>query len=241
MKIFEAQKKGLVKKVLLVGFASAMAVAPVFAQTIYTLGDLVSSGGTLTIDDKTFSNFAWQTADAGLNSQAANLIVTTSSSGGVDYLDFSGAISVDNISGNGTLMGDLILSYTVTANPGAINMIDQQYTPLAGTTTNSGQIVIGETVAYNGVTVANSTLSLNPPDLSDPQPEPGDNLNINPAENQLAVTKDILIAAYAGNMVGLTNVEQSFHQVPEPGTMLLGSLGGGLLLFLRSRRQTKRD
>jgi hypothetical protein len=118
-------------------------------------------------------------------------------------------------------------------------MIDQLYTPNA--TSASGQIIIGETVRNNqGIIVGNSTLTLNPTDLSDPQAEAGDNLNFT-GEPQLFVVKDILIAAGAGNSVGLSDVQQSFHQVPEPSAMLLGSLGGGLLLFLRLRRQARRD
>jgi len=116
-------------------------------------------------------------------------------------------------------------------------MIDQNYTPTALPVAGN-QIVIAETVAnVLNVVVANSTLTLNPQDLSDPNPEAGDNLNINPPQQQLSVIKDIVITAAPGQLVGLSDVEQSFHQVPEPGTMLLGSLGGGLLLFLRSRRK----
>ena len=241
MKLFWNPINGLAKAILVLSVASVVAGIPLFAQTIYTLGDLVNSGGTITIGDKTFSNFGWQSANATLNSDAAALVVTVSSSGGVDYLNFSGLIALDNTLGNADLTGDVNLTYTVTANPGSIDMIDQSYTPLTATTSAAGQIIIGETVANNGIIVANSTLTLNPPDFIDPQPEPGDNLNINPSANQLAVIKDITIDAFAGNVVGLTNVEQSFHQVPEPGTLLLGGLGGGLLLLLRSRRQSRRN
>ena len=233
--------KVLGKTLLVVGLTSALGGASLYAQTIYTLGGLVNTGGSITIDDKTFSNFGWRSANATLSADAAALVVTASSSGGVDYLNWSGVIAVDNTAGTGSSLGDLTLTYTVTANPGLINMIDQAYTPLQATVPASGQIIIGETVANNGIIVANSTLTLNPPDLSDPPAEPGDNLNINPSVNQLAVIKDITILANAGNVVGLNNVEQSFHQVPEPSTMLLGSLGGGLLLLLNSRRRVKRD
>lgn len=46
------------------------------------------------------------------------------------------------------------------------------------------------------------------------------------------------VAAGAGNLSGVTGVTPMI-QTPEPGTMLLGGLGGGLLWFLRSRRQTQ--
>ena len=73
----------------------------------------------------------------------------------------------------------------------------------------------------------------------------GTTLNINPSQSVLYVTKDISLAVIppvgAAGSVTITQVEQSFHQVPEPGTMLLGSLGGGLLLLLSSRRQATRN
>jgi hypothetical protein len=245
MKILRNSARQLVKTMLVFGFTSAMGVTPLFAQGISTYGtlaDLVANNGTLTIGDKTFSNFGWQAslADASeLNVDAAGLTVSAFiGSGGVYYLDFAGGLVVNNLHGSSDLLGDLKLSYTVTANSGSINMIDQLYTPNA--TPASGQIIIGETAKNNqGIIVGNSTLTLNPTDLSDPQAEAGDNLNFT-GEPQLFVVKDILIAAAAGNLVGLSDVQQSFHQVPEPSAMLIGSLGG-VLLFLRLRRQTRRD
>ena len=118
-------------------------------------------------------------------------------------------------------------------------MIDQSYTPNA--LPGGGQIIIGETV-NNGqnITVANSTLTLNPTDLSDPDPEAGDNLFVNPSEHQLFVTKNILIAAFAGNLVGLSDIKQSFHQVvPEPSSFGLLSGGLGLLAWMRHARRRK--
>ena len=219
----------------------AASATSVFAQ-VSTLAGLVANNGTLTIGDKTFSNFGW-VASLGdaieLNAQAAGLTVSAFIGlDGVYYLDFAGGLVVNNLGGNSSLLGDLKLTYTVTANPGSINMIDQLYTPNA--TPASGQIIIGETVKNNqGIIVGNSTLTLNPTDLSDPQPEGGDNLNFT-GEPQLFVVKDILIAANAGNAVGLSDVRQSFHQVPEPSAMLLGSLGGGLLLLLNLRGRQAR-
>lgn len=242
MKLLRNHARQLVQTMLVFGFTSVMGVTPLFAQA--TLAYLVANNGTLTIGDKTFSNFGWQAslADASeLNTDAAGLIVTPQMLDGIYYLDFSGGIVVDNLLGTSTLLGDLKLTYTVTASPGwIINMIDQNYTVNA--LQNSGQIIIGETVKdAQAIIVGNSTLTLNPLDLSDPLAETGDNLNINPGEQKLFVMKDITIAAYANQLVGMSDIQQSFHQVPEPSAMLLGSLGGGWLLFLRSRRQARRD
>ena len=210
-----------------------------------SLYDLVNhasgSDGTLTIGDKTFSNFGYLGSDgagAALASQAADLTVTASILNGIYYLDFAGGIVVNNSQGSRDLLGDLVLTYTVTANRGLINMIDQNFTPNG--TLAFGQIIIGETVINNGVIVGDSVLTLTPNDLSDPAQEAGDNLSFAGA-HQLAVTKDIVIIAYAGQLVGLSDVAQSFHQVPEPTTMIAGALlllpfGASTLRILRKNR-----
>jgi hypothetical protein len=237
MKAFGNPVKRLVKGMLVCGFASAMAVTPLFAQ-VYT-GTLanLANGGTLTIDDKIFSGFKY--LDTGLTSfDPTQINVTASESGGIDYLTWSGNISFTSTS---TAIADLLLNYIVTANLGTINMIDQSYT--LGSV-NNGLLSVAETVAtgaFGGTVVAHSNL-----DLSTTSQTQGPNLNINPAQSVLYVTKDISLAvisppAGGAGSVTITQVEQSFHQVPEPGTMLLGSLGGGLLLFLKSRRQARHN
>jgi hypothetical protein len=230
--------KVLGKTLLVVGLTLAMGGASLFAQTIYTgtLANLAATGGSLSIGDKTFSGFSYQ--DSGLTAfDPTAITVTASESGGVDYLTWSGNISLVS---SGIATADLLLQYVVTANLGAINMIDQSYT--LGSAVN-GLVEVDENVAigaFGGIVVANSDLDINTPSQTQ-----GPTLIVNPAQSVLYVTKDISLGVIppvgAAGSVTLTQVEQSFHQVPEPGTMLLGSLGGGLLLFLRSRRQVRRN
>jgi hypothetical protein len=247
MKLIKSFNMKIRNTVTTIAFAAGMAVLiqvqTAQAQAVFrgNLGALATTpGATLTIDDKTFSNFGYLAtgADASeLNTDAAGLQVTASSVGGVDYLDFGGLIAVNNLVGTSTLLGDLKLTYTVTANPGSISMIDQNYTPNA--LPSGGQIIIDETVAVpGGATVASSTLTLNPLVLSQTA---GPNLIVNPSEQQLLVTKDIFIGALAGQLVGLSDVEQSFHQlaVPEPASVGLFLTGLGALVccrrFIRNR------
>jgi hypothetical protein len=241
MKLLKNPARQLVQTLFVCGVLSAMGVAPMSAQ-VFT-GDLaaLANGGTLTIGDKTFSGFSYQAS--GLTAFNPNaIIVTASEIGGVDYLTWTGNISVIS---NSTAIGDLLLKYIVTANPGSINMIDQSYT--LGNATN-GSLAVDETVSTSsgGVPIVASS-HLDTGDLSDPPAEPvqGDNLNINPAQSVLYVTKDINLVVIppfgADGIITITQVSQSFHQVPEPSVMLLGSLGGGLLLFMRSRRQARRN
>ena len=221
-----------------IGILAASATS-VFAQD-FTNGTLaqLAAGQTLSLDDKIFSGFSYQAN--GLTSFDPNqIIVTATESGGIDYLTWSGNISL--VSG-GFASANLVLNYIVTANPGAISMIDQSYT---GSAIN-GLLAVDETAAtgaFGGTVVGYSHLDAS--DFSDPPAEPvqGDNLIINPSQSVLYVTKGINFAVNSpnGGFVQIGQVEQSFHQVPEPSAMLLGSLGGGLLLVLRLRRQARRD
>lgn len=232
-------RSGVSAVVLAAAIVVLIQVQTVQGQTTATLAYLAGTpGATLTIGDETFSDFSYVSSEdaSELDPQAANLTVTASIMNGVYYLDWSGLLNVDNLLGGSTVIGDLDLYYTVTANPGAIRMIDQQYTPNA--LPSGGQIIIGETVYSPSLleVVGNSTLTLNPTDLSDPPAEPGDNLNFSP-EQQLDVVKDIEMAALPGQLVGLSNVEQSFHEVPEPATTGFLLLGFGVLACARYFRK----
>ena len=214
------------------------------AQAV-SLQSLIANNGTVTLGDKTWSNFGFFASglNAGivtdLTAAANGLDVVATVSGGVYYLCWNGAVGIFN-QGQAPVWGDLLLTYTVTASAGRIDSIDQSYTPNA--TPAQGVISIGETVQNNAnITVANSSLTIT--DLSDPLPEIGDDLIINPSETVLHVTKDIFFLALGPvspnlvNFVGLSQVKQSFHQtsVPDGGTtvMMLGAALSGLVLLRR--------
>jgi hypothetical protein len=122
-------------------------------------------------------------------------------------------------------------------------MIDQAYT---GSAQGGGLLAIDETVAtgsFGGEIVGNSSLS--GVNLSEPPAEGSDNLNIVPPETLLYVTKDITLAAPDGDtvLVTISQVTQSFHQVPEPTTMIAGALlllplGASTLRILRRNRMS---
>lgn len=243
MKRFDDSVKGLAKVVWVCAITLAMGATSLLAQVqIYTytdtLANLTANGGQLTVDDKTFSGFSYQVS--GLTGFDANAItVTASQSGGVDYLTWSGDMS---LVATDTAIADLVLNYIVTANSGTISMIDQRY---IGTVTNA-VLAVDETATSPGAPTAHSHLSVN--DTSDPNSYPGgpfdvgenDLLTVAPAQATLYVTKDLSFAVMSqGGSVTVTQVEQSFHQVPEPGAMLFVSVGGTLLLLLNLRRRVK--
>jgi hypothetical protein len=236
-----------------VALSAAMAVLAQVqtAQAAFTdnLLDLQTSGGTLSIGDKIFSGFSF--TESGLVGFNASTIIVTASedAGGVYYLNFSGNMQVF---GTATASADLKLNYTVTATAGSINSIDQLYT---GGALGLGTLLINETAA-SGAPTAHSQLSASffgPPDYSDPNIFPngpltafdlgeGDLLSIIPAQATLQVTKDIAFGILApGGLVTVSSVEQSFHQVPEPTTMIVGALlllpfGASTLRILRKSR-----
>lgn len=187
---------------------------PASAAFTDTLANLANSGGSLTIGDKTFSNFGYTgTGSFSGNGLDASQINVTASIGndGVYYLTWAGLIQT-------TTAADLLLHYVVTANAGVISMIDQSYT-------GSGLLTIDETVAANGFTGQPlATSHLNGTVHGD---FTGPNLNVNPAQTTLYVTKDIAMATSDSvPLTSISQVSQSFHQtaVPEPSTVVAGAL-----------------
>jgi hypothetical protein len=190
-----------------------------------TLADLAANNGSIGIGDKVFSGFSFTTSGlTGFN--ASNIIVSASIVNGIYYLDYSGNVSV--VGGPNTAgTADLLLKYTVTATAGTIVMIDQNYTGSASPQPGSF-LTVDETVkTTGGVIVGNSHLSAT--DMSDPFSEPGDNLDINPGQTVLAVTKDIAFGFGAnnpnGSFVTISDVQQSFHQVVPDGGSAVALLG----------------
>ena len=197
------------------------------AQTTDNLQHLADTAGSLTIGDKTFSNFDFLTT--GLTSfDASQIQVTASLSNGTYFLTWAGNISL--VSGAGPVSADLLLNYRVTASTGLITAIDQSYTgsaqPVGG-----AFLAIDETVRdINGALVANSHLDGN--DLSDPSAELGDNLNLNLGQPIIDVTKDIAFGIVDSGFVTISEIRQSFTQIPEAGTTSMLVIGLGILGFV---------
>jgi hypothetical protein len=235
------------KKLITIFSVTAMVAMIQTAQAAFedNLADLVATHGTLTIGDKVFSGF---TANAVRLSgfDASQINVTASiGPGGVDLLTFTGSIALAGYTYN---TADLLLGYTVTATHGAISMIDQLYTGGA----QDGSLLISETASSAGAPTVHSQLSIN--DVSDPNTYPNGNpfdvgendlLLVVPPQTTLHVFKDLSfsILPTPGNMglVSVSLVEQSFHQVPEPTTIIAGALlllpfGASTIRILRRNR-----
>jgi hypothetical protein len=184
----------------------------------------LAGGGTVSIGDKTFSGFSY--TESGLTSfDAANISVTAYENGGVDYLTWSGNISLIGVNATANLK----LNYIVTASAGAIFMIDQAYTGSA----QNGLLSVDETVttgSFGGTVVGYSHLQT--ADLSDPPAEANDLINIVPPRSSLYVTKDILLGVGAPlGFISISQVTQSFHQGPAPVPEAPTVIAGALLLL----------
>lgn len=221
--------------ILAIAITACASVANAVSLTTDTLADLVANNGSLSIGDKTFTNFTFNTS--GLTGfDAANIVVTASVDGsGVYYLTYGGNIT---LASSGPASADLLLNYRVTASAGAISMIDQLYTGSAQPAGGSF-LSVDETVRVGSLIVGNSHLQAD--DLSDPFAEPGDNLNINPPQGALDVTKDIAfgVTAANGGFVTISQVSQSFHQTVPDGGMTVALLGGALVGLQVLRRKLK--
>jgi hypothetical protein len=215
-------------------FALSFALAAV-AATSDNLQDLVNTGGSLTIGDKVFNNFDFQ--ESGLTSfDPSQITVTASFVNGIYFLKYTGNMSF--VSASGPSSADLVLTYTVTALAGQISMIDQSYT--GGGTSGSAHVSIDETASHDGIVYGSSHLEIG--DMSDPPSEGtfnGDNLDINPPQTSLDVAKDMNfgLSAANGGQVEISQVAQSFHQVPEPSTVAMLLIGSALFVCVRRRRR----
>ena len=231
------------RNTVIVVAAVAMAATIQTTQAAFTdsLADLTSATGTynsLSIGDKTFSDFSYlASALTGFN--AANVTVTASvDAGGVYFLTWSGNVAA--LASLTPTTGDLLLNYRVSASAGVIAKIDQGYT-------GSGIVSVVETVSpSSGGVPITSTIVLPLTGVLNPNSE--DNIPVVPPSATLYVTKDIGLAvlpngSFASDLATISQVEQSFHQVavPEPTTVIAGvllmlPLGVSTLRILRRNR-----
>lgn len=223
-----------------VGTGIAMVVSFNSTQAAVTLGDLITGPiTTLTVGDKIFGDFKFQTA---CPLSASQIAVSTVQYNQYHYaLVFTGPLMAsDGVS------CDFMLGYSVSVAPGyenyPIQSISLSFVPTV--LGSGGMIGIGESVYTGGFGIGGiAQASVGLTDLEDPPGEAVqmDVLGVNPPATKLWVLKDVYVAADpgAGNAVGATIITQDFQEVPEPAqtaTALLLATGLGAILLKRKSR-----
>jgi hypothetical protein len=219
----------------------AAGVTGVSQAAAYNLGDLLTTGNSITIGDKIFDDF---TFDSSQVDPSSAVVIPSVDAAGVYYLTISGPFVV--WAGNSSTIG---LGYSVSTTSGQklIASIDQSFVLSAGGT--GGTINISEKAfdgSLTGPLVATSNLSFTsglPPtvDLEDPSTETGDDLVVENGSNKLFVWTDIYYQASRAGIIGPSVLTQSFHQnqmVSDNGTT--AALMGVALLSMGYFRRKNR-
>jgi len=224
---------------LVLGFGAPSTRADV---TDPSLQDLITSGGSLTVGDKVFSQFGYTPTDSNAPS-ASNITVGQIPPAGTDAFGNFGirfGLAGFDPPGN-NVATDFLITYAVTAPSALLTDIHLvSNLSIAGTPAPGdhpfGNIVetiraqgVGDPIALinNSVTATSSSLAatatFNPPG----------------PYTTLYVTKDVELFSTPNATVTVSFIDQSFSQVPEPSAWLLTGLElscGCVLLFSRRLR-----
>lgn len=211
------------------------------------LSDLLS-GGTLTVDDKIFSNFTFSvdrpdldTTTPGLQNvsgpaDATGINVTVLSAFNDPLhqtLTFSGGFSAGNGAGAGD--ADYLIGYTVTTTNGLplIHDIELSFNGLVQNPFAFTNVVEQAFVANNPVPVGSIAVT-NPPAVF------GNSMVLTGGPfTSVNVLKNIHLVAAAGGIVTISAINQTISQVSVPEPMSLLLLGSGLAAIgIWKRRQS---
>jgi hypothetical protein len=206
-----------------------------------SLQDLITSGGSLTVGDKVFSQFGY-TATSGDAPLASNISVGQIPPAGTDAFGNFGirfGLAGFDAPGN-NVATDFLITYAVTAPSALLTDIHLLSNLSIAGTPAPGDVPFGHIVETiraagnpqiaqisNSVTATSSSLSA----LA----------TFNPAGpyTTIFVTKDVQLFSTPGAIVTVSFIDQAFSQVPEPSAWLLTGLElscGCVLVFSRRLR-----
>jgi hypothetical protein len=228
---------GAVTLGLVLGFGASSSRADV---TDPSLQDLITSGGSLTVGDKVFSQFGY-TASSGQAPLAADISVGQIPPAGTDALgNFGirfGLAGFDNPNNN--IATDFLITYTVTAPSALLTDIHLVSNLAFVNPPPAGSDAFGNIVESISATGFPQIAQINN-SLTGTSQSLNASATFNPAGpyTTLFVTKDVELFSRPDALVTLSFIDQSFSQVPEPGSLMLMGLGGlGLMGYAWRRRQ----
>jgi hypothetical protein len=231
--------------ILLTGLGFLLLGSQITLASSITLADILQPGATMTVGDKTFSDFA--------------AVFTISGGGTAGPVDGSG-ITVTPVMASPTLMGlsfsgimfaqatspateswDLVIRYDVTAAGAPISDVHLNFNgALSGTNIGSSFGEVVEMVDYGtGITQLQVT---NPP------PNFSQTIYLPAPVSSLSISKDISLVAYPNPgaagfaRVSISFVDQVYSEVPEPSSLLFlvsGMLVLGIFGIFLSRRRSQ--
>lgn len=221
------------------------------AQGVPSLAELIQSGGTIVLGDKTFSDFQYEISGHFQNysnslDMAGDIYVHPEMLAGNYGLDFVGTWAVE--AGKSATAQ---ISYSVTVDPAAKYYLSDFHLdadPTVSGNPGHGSAIIRETISdVNHVNIPMTGAFDNP--LLVQQVIPGANIGNDSAFTAAGLQPTfarvetlISLASYdTVSAVGVGHIQESFSQspVPEPGTMAL-TLAGLLALGIHAERSFRR-
>jgi PEP-CTERM motif-containing protein len=218
---------------ILIVFALALFVEPRSqAQTI--LGPTVSlasltNGSGILVGDKFFNNF---TISGTFNASQVSVTGIKDSFG--FGIQFGGAL----IAGNSS--ADLILGYNVTVVTNAPLLISDAHLRFNGTVVGgSGLAEVVEQVYNSNSVFLGQMFVFDTPTTNQLE----STLLIQPPQQQLILSKDVLLSASISAFSSISTIDQTYSQslIPEPSAFALSAAGlAGLFLLRRRTRSSRR-
>lgn len=211
-----------------IAFAVTLAYAPAsLAQTVIdgptvSLASLTNTGGDLVVGDKDFTDFSIQSLDF----TAGEIGVTPITKNGDFGIRFSGPI--DATAGG----ADLILNYQVSVTNSA-NLISAANLSFIGSVNGGpGFAEVTEEVETNNLFAGEMSVF-----ATATSNKFSDSLAITPPQPLLALSKDVVVDATLPVFASISEIDQTFTQVPEPSVLVLVAAGFAGFALLRRRRQ----